>query len=246
VATQVIAAGLAIVAWEVTGSITAALTTATLASFGVAHFLRLSTPWKVMNSVLPVSLASSLALPLPGWVFLAPFLALLATYAPALWTRVPYFPTSRAAYPLILAELPPDRPFTFIDIGCGMGDLLLFLKRHRPHGQFIGIEIGVVPYLVSKIKAITRGGGRIEVRFQSVYTTDLSTLDYVYAFLSPAAMTQVWNKAYREMRPGSTFITNSFEAPVAASYQVKIKDHRQGVLFVHRMEGAGQEKCKAS
>jgi SAM-dependent methyltransferase len=167
---------------------------------------------------------------------MTPFLALFAIYAPALWTRVPYYPTSRAAYPLILAELPPDRPFTFIDIGCGMGDLLLFLKQHRSNGHYIGIEIGVVPYLVSKAKALLYGHGRVTVRFESVYKTDLSEFDFVYAFLSPAAMTQVWHKAYREMKADSTFITNSFEAPVAASYQVSIKDHRKGVLFVHRME----------
>jgi SAM-dependent methyltransferase len=230
------------VTWEATGSVTGALAVATLSAFLVARFLHLSTPWKVMNCALPISIASSLAAPIPNWVFLTPFLALFAIYAPALWTRVPYYPTSRAAYPLILAELPPDKPFTFIDIGCGMGDLLIFLKQHRVNGHFVGIEIGVIPYLVSKIKALLRGDGRIEVRFQSVYKTDLCGFDFVYAFLSPAAMTQVWHKAYREMKADSTFITNSFEAPVAASYQVNIKDHRKGVLFVHRMEGGGSKE----
>ena len=238
VTAQIIGGGLAMLAWEETGSIAVALAVATLTALLVAHFLRLSTPWKLMNSALPISIASSLAVPLPSWVFLTPFIALFAIYAPALWTRVPYYPTSRAAYPLILAELPPDRPFTFIDIGCGMGDLLLFLKQHRSNGHYVGIEIGMVPYLVSKAKAVLCGQGRVTVRFQSVYKTDLSHFDFAYAFLSPAAMTQVWAKAYNEMQPGSTFITNSFEVPEKASYQVNIKDHRKGVLFVHRMEGA--------
>jgi len=235
VAGQLIAAGCAIGAWELTGSMAIALFLATVASYLIALFLKLSTPWKVMNCVLPSSIACSLAVPLPSWVFCAPFLALLAIYAPALWTRVTYYPTSRAAYPLILAELPADSPFTLIDIGCGMGDLLLFLERHRPTGHFVGIEIGVVPFLVSKVKALLYGHGRISVKFQSVYKTPLDDFDFVYAFLSPAAMTQVWSKAYREMKPGSTFITNSFEVPEKPSYQVNIKDHRKGVLFMHRM-----------
>ena len=243
---QLIAAGCAMGAWETTGSMAVALTLATFASFLVAHFLNLSTPWKVMNSVLPISIASSLAVSLPSWVFFTPFLALLAIYAPALWTRVPYYPTSRAAYPLILAELPADEHFTFIDIGCGMGDLLLFLERHRPKGHFVGIEIGVVPYLVSKAKALFYGRGGISVKFQSVYKTPLTDFDFVYAFLSPAAMTQVWTKAYGEMKPDSTFITNSFEVPEKASYQVNIKDHRQGVLFVHRMGARNDRKRHAS
>jgi SAM-dependent methyltransferase len=232
---QAIGAGGTVLAWEATGSLVAALICATLATIAVSHFLGLSTPWKTVNGVLPLALAASLAVSLPGWVFIIPFLALLALHAPALWTRVPYYPTSRAAYPLILAELPPDKPFTFIDIGCGMGDLLIFLRRHRPHGHFYGIEIGLLPFLVSKIKALLHGGGHATVTFQSVNKTPLHDFDYVYAFLSPAAMTQVWTQAYREMKPESTFITNSFEVPEAPSYQVNIKDHRQGVLFVHRM-----------
>lgn len=250
VAAQVISAVVAMVTWEATGSITVALAVATMTAFVVAHFLRLSAPWKAMNCIFPISIASSLAVPLPSWMFLAPFVALFAIYAPALWTRVPYYPTSRAAYPLILAELPPDRPFTFVDIGCGMGDLLIFLKQHRSNGHFVGTEIGVIPYLVSKAKAFLNGRGRVTVLFQSVYTTDLSQFDFVYAFLSPAAMTRVWQKAYREMRADSTFITNSFEAPVAASYQVNIKDQRKGILFVHRMEtgppGIGTRKTTRS
>jgi SAM-dependent methyltransferase len=246
VAGQLIAAGCAIGAWETTGSMAAALTIATFASFLLAHFLKLSTPWKVMNCVLPVSIASSLAITLPDWVFLTPFLALLAIYAPALWTRVPYYPTSRAAYPLILAELPADEPFTLIDIGCGMGDLLLFLERHRPKGHFVGIEIGIVPFLVSKTKSLLYGRGKISVKFQSVYKTPLTDFTFVYAFLSPAAMTQVWAKAYREMKPGSTFITNSFEVPEKASYQVNIKDLRKGVLFVHKMGALSDRKRHAS
>ena len=245
VAGQLIAAGCAIGAWEATGSMALALILSTLASFLVSHFLKLSTPWKVMNCALPLSIACSLAVPLPSWVFCAPFLALLAIYAPALWTRVPYYPTSRAAYPLILAELPAGQHLTFIDIGCGMGDLLLFLERHRPQGHFVGIEIGFVPFLVSKVKALLYGRGRISVKFQSVYKTPLNEFDFVYTFLSPAAMTQVWAKAYREMKPGSTFITNSFEVPEKPSYQVNIKDHRKGVLFVHRMgERAIREQAR--
>jgi hypothetical protein len=245
VATQVIAAACAIGVWETTGSVAEALTLATGITLLVAQFLRLSAPWKVMNCVLPISFASSLTLPLPGWVFMAPFFVLLAIYAPAIWTRVPYYPTSRAAYPLILAELPADRPFTFIDVGCGMGDLLVFLERHRPNGHFYGIEIGVVPFLVSKVKAILSSRGRVTVKFKSVYNTSLNEFEYVYAFLSPAAMNQVWTKAYREMKPESTFITNSFEAPETASYTVNIKDHRKGVLFVHKMAERPNQETRA-
>ena len=241
VITQIIALGSALLAWEGMGSVAVSVAVATAVGIGVSTFLQLPTPWRIVNLLLPISIVSSLAISLPHWIFAFPLTALAMLHAPALWTRVPYYPTSRAAYPLILAELPPGQEFTFIDIGCGCGDLLVFLKRHRPMGRYVGVEIGIFPYLSSKIKSFLYGDGAITIRFQDLQRTDLGDCDYVYAFLSPAAMTTVWNKAYREMKVGSTFITNSFEAPSTATYTVAVRDGRQSSLFIHRMEHSRNE-----
>lgn len=233
--TQIVAGATALAAWELSQSIALSLVIATVAAISVAAFLQVPRSWKIVNALLPISAALSLAVTIPAWVFAVPLLALLATYAPAFWTRVPYYPTSKAAYPLILAELPPNVPFTFIDIGCGLGDLLVFLQKHRPLGRYYGVEIGVVPYLVSKAKAHMHGNGRITISFRDLNKLSLEEFDYVYAFLSPAAMTTVWHKACREMREGSTFITNAFEVSAKATYTVVIKDARGSNLFVHKM-----------
>lgn len=232
---QMVAGATALAAWELSESLPLVLVSATIAAFSVASFLQVPRSWRLVNAILPISAALSLAVSIPAWVFAVPLIALLATYAPAFWTRVPYYPTSRAAYPLILAELPPNVPFTFIDIGCGLGDLLVFLHKHRPLGQYYGVEIGVVPYLVSKIKARAQGNGRISIFFKDLNKLSLNEFDYVYAFLSPAAMTAVWQKASREMLPTSTFITNAFEVSAEATYKVNIKDERGSSLFVHKM-----------
>jgi len=46
---------------------------------------------------------------------------------------------------------------------------------------------------------------------------NLSAYDVVYAFLSPVPMSELWQKAKREMRAGSVFVSNTFrvdgEAP---------------------------------
>lgn len=232
---QVIALGSAILVWECTESGAATVTVATAIAVAGARFLRLPMAWTIVNLLLPLSISATFAVSLPSWLFAVPFAALAAVHTPALWTRVPYYPTSRAAYPLILAELPPDEPFTFIDIGCGCGDLLIFLRKHRPLGRYYGVEIGLFPYMVSQLKAQILGKGSIAINFRNINRTPLHEFDYVYAFLSPAVMTKVWQKAYREMKPGSTFITNSFEAPATAVYVIPVKDTRGSSLFVHRM-----------
>lgn len=234
---QVIAAASTVIAWPWTESILATLLIATTITFGCSAALRLPTPWKILNIALPTAALASLSTAVPSWIFLVPLLALAAVYAPALWTRVPYYPTSRASYALILAELPTDRPFTFVDIGCGFGDLLTFLSRHRPHGVFLGIEVGVLPWCIGKLKSLMSPHKNLSIRFQNMYSLDLKTFDYVYTFLSPAAMDSIWNKVDKEMKPGSVFITNSFPVPSPADEVLVAKDERGSRIFIHRIRG---------
>jgi hypothetical protein len=67
-----------------------------------------------------------------------------------------------------------------------------------------------------------------------MWRADFSQFDYVYTFLSPAAMERIWQKVSREMRPGTTFITNSFPAPHPADEELPIHDDRNGALYIHR------------
>ncbi len=235
---QAIAASSLIIIWGVTHSFSVSLVCSALAAFVTSHILALSTPWQLLNLALPLATASAFAVQIPAWVFLLLFLGSLLTYAPAFWTRVPYYPTHRAAYALVLAELPADKTFTFIDIGCGMGDLLIFLSSHRPQGRFVGIEIGLIPWLVAKVKAFLRGRGNVSIRFQSMWRLDLSTYDFVYTFLSPAPMERLWIKAKREMKEESTFITNSFRVPEEADHTISVKDTRRSLLYIHKLPGA--------
>jgi hypothetical protein len=213
-----------------------ALAPAPFASFLLARFLGLSTPWLILNAILPIAIASSLVVEIPSSVFLVPFVTLSLIYAPAFWTRVPYYPTSKAAYPLILAELPNDRPFIFADIGCGFGDLLFFLSKHRPHGTFVGVEIGFIPMAYARLKAACLRRD-VRIHFTSMWNVSVGECDFVYTFLSPAPMGRLWDKLSTEMKPGSTFISNTFDVPAVPDETVRVKDERGGALLLFRMKG---------
>lgn len=228
---QSIALALAVLSWQILPQIATTLVISAIAAGCAAAFLQLSTPWILLNVLLPFGAASSLAVPIPHEFFLILSLVLLATYLPAFWTRVPYYPTQRAAYPVLLAQLPTDRPFTFVDIGCGFGDLLAVLAAQRPNGSFVGIEIGPLPFFVAKLKSLTRPN--LSVRFQSMWSCDLRRFDYVYCFLSPAPMERLWMKAQKEMKPEAFFISNSFPAPAEAIETIPLKDTRRSDLFVY-------------
>jgi hypothetical protein len=232
---QVAAASVVVLAWHVSGSLIGALLGGTCAAVATASLLSLSTSWRIVNAVLPIAAAASLSAEVPSWIFMAIFVFLLCIYAPAFWTRVPYYPTPRAAYSLILAELPTDRPFTFLDIGCGFGGMLFFLSKRRPNGSFVGIEIGLMPWLYGALKARFVAKNRVSIRFKNMWTEPLERYDTVYTFLSPAPMEKIWEKVCAEMRPGSLFITNTFEVPAPANEVLSVKDERCSHLFLHRI-----------
>jgi len=229
---QAIALALAVLSWQMLPQIGATLLISAIAAGSAAAFLQLSTPWILVNALLPFGAASSLAVSIPHELFLILSLVLVATYLPAFWTRVPYYPTQRAAYSVLLAQLPNDRPFTCVDVGCGFGDLLTVLAAQRPNGRFVGIEIGPPPFLVAKLKSLTRPN--LSIRFQSMWSFELSGFDYVYCFLSPAPMERLWAKAQREMKSGALFISNSFPAPAEALEVIPLKDARSSELFVYK------------
>jgi SAM-dependent methyltransferase len=201
------------------------------------HCLNLPASWRLLNCIFPCAAATTLALEIPGVIWLVPLLLVAAVHGPALLTRVPYYPTPRAAYGLLLAELPTDRPFRFLDVGCGFGDLLLFLAKHRPHASFVGIELGPLPCLVARVKARMQKSDNVKILYRDMWSFPISDCDYVYTFLSPAAMDKIWEKVSREMHPGSTFISNSFAVPIQADEEPVIRDQRASKLYIYRIKG---------
>ena len=49
---------------------------------------------------------------------------------------------------------PSDRPVRAVDIGSGLGGLVLELARRRPDSVFMGIELAPLPWLLSWLRAM--------------------------------------------------------------------------------------------
>ena len=111
----------------------------------------------------------------------------------------------------------------------------MFLAGQRPSGVFTGVEIGILPFLGAYFRALLFGRGRVKIRFQSIWKLHLSEWEYVYSFLSPAPMAELWSKAKKEMVQGSTFITNSFKTPEEANQELRINDQRKSILYIHQL-----------
>ena len=189
--------------------------------------------WPPLHLIFLPAVVAAAKLDVPPFVWGGCFVLLAVIFGSTFRTQVPLFLTSAAVRGRLAELLAGDRSLRFLDLGCGLGGVIAALKRARPECEFHGVEIALVPYLVSRWRAM-RAGCRVERR--DLMSVDLSRYDVVYAFLSPAPMPALWAKAKREMRPGSLFVSLAFAVPgVAPNEVLPVSDRERHTLFVWRM-----------
>ena len=153
----------------------------------------------------------------PGW-FLFAFVLLLLVYRGALSGQVPLYFSNRQTVQALADLLAERGPSRFLDLGAGIGSTTVPLADHLPDSSFTGVENAPLTWLFGRLLSL--GRGNIQWRWDDLWQARLGDFDVVYAFLSPAPMARLWEKAKAEMAPGSLFISNSFPIPGIAPHQV--------------------------
>lgn len=196
----------------------------------IAWLWRLPAWWRLINLVFVPALWLAMNTGIDtGW-YLAGFALLALTSLGAVRTRVPLFLSSTQATTALARQLPPDA--TFMDLGCGLGGPLSGLARLRPDVRLHGVEAAPLNWLIARVRL----GRRASIRLGSLWEADLSKCDVVYAYLSPAPMARLWEKARAEMRPGSLLISNSFPVPgVLPSEAIELHDLSHARLLIWKL-----------
>lgn len=198
----------------------------------IGYFLRLPAWWLLINLTFFPLLILALQWELSPLWYLAGLAALLLTQLGALRSRVPLYLSSGHAKAELLRLLPNSTGQRFLDIGSGTGGLLAYLSKQRPDLALEGIDSAPALWLIGRLRL----GRRAKIALGDFWNVDLSRYDVVYAFLSPEPMARLWDKAKREMRPGSLFISNTFEIPgVAPDASIELNDLHHGRLMLWRM-----------
>ncbi len=186
--------------------------------------------WIFLQAALPFLVRAFWGVPIPGWIYLGLFLAMAMVFGGGLFTRVPLYHASRDAWAK-LEDLLPDRPgLRFVDLGCGFGGPVAHLAEARPEARFLGVEASPFTWLVAWLRCLPRSNAHI--RLGSLWRTDLAGFDVVYAFLSPVPMPALWAKVRREVKPGSRFISHSFEVPGETPHRVIPVAGREGARLL--------------
>lgn len=194
--------------------------------------------WPAIQFFFPLAVAAAQTLRLPPLLFLACFLLLLSLYWTAFRTQVPFYASGRSARKRVMRLLPAGREISFVDVGSGLGGMVLDLAGRRPESRFVGIEIAPLPWLISWLRGLHarllgRGHGRfVRCDYRRI---DFGEHDVVFAYLSPAAMPALWEKARTEMRPGALLLSYEFAIPDVAPDIVCRPSARRPALYGWRM-----------
>ena len=148
---------------------------------------------------------------LPGLWWLLPLALLLLLYPRRAWSDAPLFPTPPGALDALAARLTLPPGASVLDAGCGRGDGLRALRSAWPQARVEGVEWS----------APLAAWAAWRCRFARVRRGDMWAAPWggqalVSLFQRPESMPRAWDKACREMAPGSWLVSLEFGLPARA------------------------------
>lgn len=203
---------------------------------GITALFGLTWVWISVQILAPPLLILGVALNLPNWVFPAALAVLILVFWNVASNRVPLYLTNQTTAKAIHRLLPRKKGVHVVDLGSGLGGTLRYLAKESAAQKFTGLESAPLPFVLSWILGKLSGRRNLNFRMKNIWGQHLGDYDVVYCFLSPVPMARLFEKAQEELRPGSLFISNSFEVPGHKPDKiVKVKDRRNTRLLVWKI-----------
>ena len=205
----------------------------------LSFFYGLAKWWLLLQLLFAPAIVIMLMIDLSPNIYLGAFLVFLLVYWSTFRSQVPLYLSSMQVWHSLESLLPAKKihsSFTFLDLGSGLGGVLTHLASSRPDGQYAGVEIAPIPFLLSWLRIRLGGYRNLRIHWGSLWDCDLSQYDVVFAYLSPVPMESLWQKARSEMRPGTLFISSSFAIPDQSPHEtVLVNDLHRSSLFIWHM-----------
>lgn len=141
----------------------------------------------------------------------------------------PYVSSPTTLFPTILELAEPNPNRTFLELGSGIGNLLV--PAAKTGMQVRGVEISPLLNVLARLR--TRKFQNVQIRTGSAYDADLSTVDVVYCYLLPAMLEKFEAKFAKELQPGSMVISHAFKLPTKQPTRVIPKSAGLGATYIY-------------
>lgn len=203
-----------------------------------AYFLsiafRMARWWRYIHVLFPLAIWAALALQIPTTYFLIGFIFTGALFWSVFLTQVPFYPSKPEVW-VAVSELSPGKKLKILEIGSGLGNFAIRMAQLRPESQVEGIEIAPLPWLISIIQAKFLAS-RVCFRLGNYQKVNFANYDLIFAYLSPAAMPELWKKALSEMGDESLLISHEFPIPGIPESQKMTFSSDQRQCYIYQIK----------
>lgn len=150
------------------------------------------------------------------FIFLICSVIILKIFFEIFSEKTPFIPTPKKTLLKILKEIEIEPNKKFYDLGCGDGRVIFLFYKKQPRAFYYGIEKKFFPYLLAKIKLFflkikdKKISQKINFLFKDIFKTDLSSIDYLYLYLTPNLLEKIEPKLLKELKKGTKIISCDF------------------------------------
>jgi SAM-dependent methyltransferase len=189
--------------------------------------------WRYIHLLFPLAIWAALVLQIPTGYFLVGFLLTGALFWSVFLTQVTFYPSKPEVW-VAVSGLLPGKKLKILEIGSGLGNFAIRMSQLRPESQVEGIEIAPLPWLISLIQAKFIAPG-VRFRLGNYEKVNFAQYDLIFAYLSPAAMPELWKKALLEMTSESLLISHEFPIPGVHETQKMTFHSDQRQCFIYKI-----------
>lgn len=199
-----------------------------------SYWVGMASWWRWIHFSFPLAIWGMSIWQLPSEFYLVGFIISLSLFWTTFRSQVPFFPSRPIVWQQVAKVIPQNKPVRLIDIGSGLGDMAMHISKLRPDSHIEGIEIAPLPWLISYVRAKIRRSSTV-FKMGDYRELDFVNYDVIFAYLSPAAMLALWEKASQEMPSGSLLISLEFEIPGVTPSMRIASSKNSPMIYVWKM-----------
>ena len=151
---------------------------------------------------------------------LLPIVIVLLIAASIVWatlkTGISPMISSRKARKTMLSLLEPEEGAELVDLGSGLGTVVIELAQKYPEHQVIGYELSWIPWFISVIRKRCLSLNNLKLYRKDYADANFTDGSILYCYLYPGGMLGLKNKLQTESPKTFFVVSNTFALP---SYQ---------------------------